>query len=220
MRRSLDLSLQAVDNALGEQADRVESMVRAAYRGLTERSSDTSEEVLAMEVLVNQSEVLIEDKCLELLALHQPVASDLRRVTAAIKINADLERIADLAVDLANRTKSLASYPEVVVPSELGQMVSLALELLRDADRAFIASDVTAAREVCRRDDQLSEMNRQTIKHLAQLMQANPDQIPGYLHIFSALRLVQRIGDHATNIAEDVEFIVDGEITRHREPRG
>jgi phosphate transport system protein len=217
MRRSLELGLQSVDNALGEQADRVESMVRAAYRGLTDRSASTCEEVLTIEVLVNQSEVLIEDKCLELLALHQPVASDLRRVAAAVKINADLERIADLALDLAKRTKSLAAYPEVAVPSDLGQMVSFALELLRDADRAFTASDVALAREVCRRDDQLAEMHHQTISQLAQLMQSHPDQIPGYLHIFSALRLVQRIGDHATNIAEDVEFIVDGEITRHRD---
>ncbi len=118
MRRSLEVSLEAVENALGDQAERVEAMVRTAYRGLCERCLGTADQVLAMEVVINESEVLIEDKCVELLALHQPVASDLRRVLAAVKINADLERIADLALDLAKRIESLVAYADVVVPSD------------------------------------------------------------------------------------------------------
>ncbi len=217
MRRLLDKSLERVEKSLGAQASRVEAMIRAAYRGLCERCLGTADEVLAMEAVINESEVVIEEKCLELIALHQPVASDLRRVAAALKINADLERIADLALNLAERTESLAAYPDIVIPTDLTQMVSFALEMLRDSNRAFVTSDVDLARSVCRRDDELDAMNRRMITQLADMMQSHPEQISGYLHVFSALRLIERIGDHATNIAEDVEYIVDGEITRHRD---
>ena len=216
MSKSLEISIESIEQAISKQADRVESMVRVAYRGLCERCLGTADEVLSMEMKINLSEVQIEEQCLELLALYQPVATDLRRVAAVIKINADLERVADLALNLAERTESLAEYPSISVPTALTDMVTVAMEMLRDAKTAFINNDVELAGQVCRRDDELDEMNRHLIAQLSTKMEAEPDQVSGYLHIFSATRTVERIGDHATNIAEDVEFIVDGQITRHR----
>ena len=217
MRRCLETSLEAIETAVSDQANRVESMVRAAYRGLCERCLGTADEVLAMEVVINDSEVIIEEKCLELLALHQPVAIDLRRVAGALKINGDLERIADLSLNLAERTEALALHPDVSIPTELADMVACAIRMLRDAKNAFVNNDVELAKEVCRRDDELDEMNRELIVALVKVMETNPSQVSGYLQVFSATRIVERIGDHATNIAEDVEYIVNGEITRHRD---
>lgn len=216
MSRSLESSLASIETAVSEQANRVESMVRAAYRGLCERCLGTADEVLAMEVVINDSEVVIEDRCLELLALHQPVAIDLRRIAGVLKINSDLERIADLSLNLAERTEALAVHPDIQVPAELADMVACAIRMLRDARNAFMNSDVELAKEVCQRDDELDEMNRLMIDELVKVMESRPDQVSGYLQVFSATRIVERIGDHATNIAEDVEYIVDGEITRHR----
>ena len=214
--RRLDTNLEAIEAAISDQADRVEGMVRAAFRGLCERCLGTADEVLAMEVVINRSEVRIEERCLQLIALQQPVALDLRRVAGALKINADLERIADLSLNLAERTESLAMHPDIAIPSPLSNMVSCAIEMLRDAKHAFVDSDVRLAQRVCERDDELDALNRRVIDMLVRTMEGSPDQVSGYLHVFSASRIVERIGDHATNIAEDVEYIVNGEITRHR----
>ena len=215
-RKSLQNQLGEIEEAICEQADRIESMIRLAYRGLCERCLGTADEVLAKEKLINRTEVAIEEQCLVLLALQQPVASDLRRTAAALKINSDLERIADLALKLAERTESLASHSEIEVPPVLSEMVLFAIEMLRDARKAFLNSDVVLAKKVCRDDSELDGMNRQVIGELVGKMEAEPNRVSAYLHMFSASRIVERIGDHATNIAEDVEYVVDGEIRRHR----
>lgn len=215
-RKSLQNQLAEIEEAICEQADRIESMIRSAYRGMCERCLGTADEVMAMEKQINRTEVAIEEQCLALLALQQPVASDLRRTAAALKINSDLERIADLALNLAERTESLASHPDIEIPEVLSEMVLFAIEMLRGARQAFLNSDASLAEQVCRNDAELDAMNRVVISDLVAKMEAEPDRTAGYLHIFSASRIVERIGDHATNIAEDVEYVVDGEIRRHR----
>jgi phosphate transport system protein len=215
-RKSLEKSLSAIEDAILTQGERAESMIRTAYRGMCERCVGTADKVLAMEERINALEVEIEEHCLELLALHQPVASDLRRVAAALKVNADLERIADLALNLAERTEALADYPQIDIPDRLSEMVLFAIEMFRDACRAFLEVNKTLAIEVGRMDNELDEMNRQVIAELTERMEQAPESVSGYLHVFSASRIVERIGDHATNIAEDVEYVVDGEIHRHQ----
>jgi len=215
-RKSLQNQLAEIEQAICEQADRIESMIRSAYRGLCERCLGTADEVLAMEQQINRNEVTIEEHCLTLLALQQPVASDLRRTAAALKINSDLERIADLALNLAERTESLAGHIDIEIPDRLSQMVLFAIEMLHDARLAFLNSDMQLARKVCQSDSELDAMNREVIQHLVGKMESEPDRVSAYLHIFSASRIVERIGDHATNIAEDVEYVVDGEIRRHQ----
>ncbi len=216
MSKHLQRDLTAIERSLSQQASVVEQMVQTAYRGLRERCLGTAAEILAQESALNASEVRIEEECLETLALHQPVAIDLRRTATAIKINADLERIGDLALNLAERTEALASHPEVPNPTGLEEMVERALAMLHDAHRAFVTLDVKLAHSVCRRDDEVDAINREVIQEIITAMERRPDHAAGYLHLFSASRIVERIGDHATNISEDVIYLVEGVITRHR----
>lgn len=216
MSKHLQSDLAEVEQALSDQADAVEQMVHAAYEGLRQRCLGTASDVLATEARLNESEVEIEDKCLELLALHQPVAIDLRRLAAAIKINSDLERIGDLALNLAERTEDLAKHPGVEIPANLEVMVKRALEMLRDAHTAFVQVNEGLAVSVRQRDDEVDDMNRQIIEGIAARIEAEPHHAAGLLHVFSASRIIERIADHATNIAEDVLYLSRGEIARHR----
>ncbi|OYP29880.1 phosphate signaling complex protein PhoU [Rhodopirellula sp. MGV] len=215
-RKSLEQSLEMIEDSISGQCDQIEAMIRSAYRGLCERCMGTADNVLAMEERINENEVQIEEHCLAVLALHQPVASDLRRTAAALKINADLERIADLALNLAERTESLVEFPHLEIPSRLTDMVLFSINMLRDAREAFLKVDKGLAMKVRGDDCKLDEMNRQVILELTEKMTAHPEWVSGYLHVFSASRIVERIGDHATNIAEDIEYVVDGEIHRHQ----
>ena len=169
------------------------------------------------EETVNTREVEIEEECLKILALHQPVAIDLRRVATVLKINGDLERIADLAVNIGERARSLVLHPEFKFPQELETMVELSIGMVRDAIDAFVRLDVSSAMEVRIRDDQVDELNRQIINDLKELIAENPAAFEPGMHFFSASRHIERIADHATNIAEDVIYLVDGEIARHRQ---
>jgi len=216
MGKHLQFDLADLEHLLSVQAAEVEEMVLTSYRGLRERSLNVATEVLAQEASVNQSEVDIEEHCLEVLALQQPVAVDLRRVAAILKINTDLERIADLALNLAERTASLHEYPQVDVPETLEHMLEKALAMLRDAHVAFLSADAGLAREVCKRDDEVDSMNHAVIAGLISKMEREPANVAGLLHIFSASRIIERIGDHATNIAEDAVYLADGKITRHQ----
>ncbi len=216
MSKHLQNDLRSIEESISRQATLVEQMVQTAYRGLHDRCLGTAAEILAQETEVNSREVRIEEECLKTLALHQPVAIDLRRTAAALKINADLERIADLALNLAERTESLVGHPEIPIPAALEQMVEVAIGMLRDAHIAFSQLDTRLAASVCSRDDKIDALNREVIDELIAIMQRHPHRVEGSLHLFSASRIVERIGDHATNIAEDVMYMVEGEIRRHQ----
>jgi len=159
--------------------------------------------------------VQIEEECLKILALHQPVAVDLRRTATVLKINSELERIADLAVNVAERTKALGSFPEFEIPPKLERMSLKATDMVHDALDAFVDLDVQASREVCRRDDEVDDLNRQVIDDLYETMQSRPHLVEPAMQMFSISRHVERIADCATNIAEDVIYLVEGEIARH-----
>jgi phosphate transport system protein len=180
-----------------------------------ERRADIAAEVTASELEINVREVKIEEDCLKILALHQPVAVDLRRTATVLKINSELERIADLAVNIAERTISLAEFPEFKIPAKLERMFVRASEMVHEALDAFVDQDVESAREVCRRDDEVDEYNRRVIDDLLETMRTRSDLVEAALHFFSVCRHVERIADCATNIAEDVIYLVEGEIARH-----
>ncbi len=148
------------------------------------------------------------------------MAVDLRRTATVLKINSELERIADLAVNVAERTQSLADHPKFIIPETLQRMSKLSTAMVHDALDAFVNQDVQLARDVCRRDDQVDNYNREVIYELRDRMRASSDEIEPALHFFSAARQVERIADHATNIAEDVIYLVEGEIARHRDDTG
>ncbi|MEM6469940.1 MAG: phosphate signaling complex protein PhoU [Planctomycetota bacterium] len=216
----LEEKLGSIHAELTEQIRLVDSMVQSAYRSMRERCIGTAEEVRRMERIINAREIQIEESCLTVLALQQPVASDLRRIAAAIKINSELERIADLALNLTERSESLLDHPDVDVPSTITQMIRFALEMLGNAGKSYTQEDSSLARFVCESDTTLDEMNRDLIASLLSSIETDPSNASAYLHIFSASRIIERIGDLATNIAEDVEYMVEGEITRHGQLAG
>jgi phosphate transport system protein len=193
-----------------------EEMIDRATRVLCERRYDDAAEVIEADSEVDTREVGIEEECLKILALHQPVASDLRRIAAVLKINNDVERIADLAVHIAQRAQGLAEFPEFVVPERTSRMVDLAMQMVRGALDAFVNLDAEAARRIIRLDDTVDELNREIIADLQVQMQRQPMSVEPGLHCFSAVRHIERIADHAVSIAEDVIYLVEGDIVRHR----
>jgi phosphate transport system protein len=216
MSKHLNRDLDALEQDLLAQSSIVEKMIILASQAVTEYRSDCLAVLLKDEEKINRGEVQIEEECLKILALHQPVAVDLRLVATVLKINADLERIADLAVNLAERAQSLVDFSQFRIPGQLEQMASVALSMVRDALDAFVRQDIDLAHEVCLRDDQVDHLNREVIDGLQEILQQHVSEVEPALQYFSASRHIERIADHATNIAEDVIYLVEGEIARHR----
>jgi phosphate transport system protein len=199
----------------------VEEMLDLASRALLDRTSadrpDASTARLRrMDDDVDAQEVDIEGECLKVLALHQPVASDLRRIAAALKINNDLERIGDLAVNVTERAEAIADFPKFVVPSSLRTLSALSTEMVRSALNAYVDMDVKIARRILTLDEEADRLYVQTVHELQAAMQASAEAIPPGLHCYGASRHIERVADLATNIAEDVIYLVEGEIIRHR----
>ena len=151
-----------------------------------------------------------------MLALHQPVAVDLRRITAALKINAELERMADLAEDIAERAAHLARLQDIPVLHNLQRMTDVTTAMVRQSLDAFVNLDARLARVVCRLDDEVDRYNQELIDEVVHTMQEAPEMVKPGLSLFSATRHLERIADHATNIAEDVVYLVEGTIIRHQ----
>ncbi len=195
---------------------RVEEMIHSAVDALHKPNYDRAKQIMAADDEVDRMDVQVEEECLKLLALHQPVAIDLRRITTVLKIGGELERVADLGVSIAERACGIVSCPQISVPENMKDMSRQALDMLHRSIDAYVHLDVRTAREVCVQDETIDELNRIIIDELTQLMKANPELVEPALHLFSASRQIERIADHATNIAEDVVYLVQGEIIRHR----
>lgn len=194
----------------------VEELVHSAVEALHKPNYERAREVMAMDDGIDRMDVEIEEECLKLLALHQPVAIDLRRITTVLKIGGELERVADLGVSIAERACGLASCGEITVPDNMKDMSRQALDMLHRSIDAYVQLDVRTARDVCAQDEAIDDLNLMIIDELTRLMQARPALVEAALHLFSASRQIERIADHATNIAEDVVYLVQGEIIRHR----
>lgn len=194
----------------------VEEMIHQAVDALHQPQFQKARDILAQDDAIDAMDVQIEEDCLKLLALHQPVAIDLRRITTVMKISAELERVADLGVNIAERACGIVASPEISAPEKLKEMSRLALDMLHRSIDAYVQLDVRLARDVCQSDDQVDQLNREIIDELTVFMKRRPDLIEPAIHLFSASRQIERIADHATNIAEDVVYLVQGEIIRHR----
>lgn len=195
---------------------RVEEMIHAAVDALHKPDYDQAMAIIRLDDEVDRMDVEIEEECLKLLALHQPVAIDLRRITTVLKIGAELERVADLGVSIAERAVGIVKSPEITVPDDLKDMSGQALDMLHRSIDAYVHLDIRTAREVCLQDEAIDKLNREIIEELIELMKRRPDLVEPAMHLFSASRQIERIADHATNIAEDVIYLVQGEIVRHR----
>jgi phosphate transport system protein len=215
MSKHLERDLDELHRDILELAGAVEEAICKAIRALQERDADLARQVIAGDDTIDQQDNRIEEECLKMLALHQPVAVDLRRITAVLKINTDLERMADLAVDIAERALRLTELPHIPIPERLQRMTDLTTCMVRQSLEAFINLDTHQARTVCRSDDEVDQYNAKIIQELIRTMCSSPDMIEPALSLFSATRHLERIADHATNIAEDVIYLVEGEIVRH-----
>jgi phosphate transport system protein len=197
----------------------VESAVRKSIAALHEHRTSLAQEVIDGDERIDRWENDVEEQCLKILALHQPVAEDLRFIAAVIKMNSDLERMGDLAVNIAEQALFLASEPPLPVPATLTAMSEAAMRMARESLDAFVNRNTSAARAICAQDDEVDQYNRDIIVELKRLMEADPGTIGGRMRLFSVSRQLERIADHATNIAEDVVYLVEGEIIRHRSER-
>jgi len=211
LRRELDILTQKV-LSLGA---RVEDSVRHSVLSLDSDNVDSAEDVVKGDILIDQAEVELEEECLKVLALHQPVAADLRFVVAVLKINNDLERIGDLATNIAKQSISLRSRGWEVGPFDLKYMSQLAQLMLRDALNAFVSHDPSLARNVCTRDDEVDDMKRDIRVRIEKILQEDPYRVEPLFKVLSISRNLERIADLATNIAEDVSYMLEGKIIRH-----
>lgn len=216
MSKHLERDLEHLEQDVLSQASIVETMIRTACRALCDRRVELVWDVLDNETQVNRREVSIEEECLKILALHQPVATDLRRVATILKINGDLERIADLAVNIAERTRAIVDLPDLVISTTIDKMASIAVNMVRCALDSFVELDASMAREVRLQDDEVDALNEDVISELHEIMRTRSDRVESALHLFSVSRHIERMADHATNIAEDVIYLVEGEIARHQ----
>jgi phosphate transport system protein len=214
--RHFQAALDALGERLLQMGGLAEERVRDAVEALVVRDDDLIALVLTGDEPVNRLHIDIDDRCFRLLALHQPMASDLRTIVAAVKINTDLERVGDLGVNIAEAGKRYLEHPPVKPLIDIPRMAEIAQSMLRDALDAFVRRDVSLAEAVLARDDQLDALKTQIFRELLTYMLHNPATIEPSLDLILISRHLERIGDHATNIAEDVIFIVSARDVRHQ----
>jgi phosphate transport system protein len=194
----------------------VEEQLWQAVKSIKESNSDLACEVIDYDSQVDKEEVDIEEECLKILALYQPVAIDLRFIVTALKINNDLERISDLSVNIAERSQFLANHPPVATPFDFETLAEKTQTMLRKSIDALVNIDTDLAYEVCAMDDEVDAINRQMYDLVKESILKQPEYIESFIHLLSVSRHLERIGDHATNIAEDVIYMAEGKIVRHK----
>ena len=195
----------------------VEEATEKAVLALRDRRADLAEEVKEGDKEIDDQEIKVEEECLKILALHQPVANDLRFVIAALKVNNDLERVGDLAGNLADRVLYLAGREPVPVPDQILAMADRVPSMLRRCLDAFVKLDTHMARTIMRDDEDVDGMHKGIYKVIEEQIAAEPERRTEWIQMLSVSRYLERIADLATNIAEDVIFMVDGEVVRHRQ---
>src|SRR5512138_1199290 len=214
-RHHLDDELQQLKNRLLSMAALVEERTHRALQALVERRPELADEVVVGDAEVNALQIEIDDCCLKLLALQNPMASDLRLITAAMKINADLERIGDQAVNIAEHALKLIRQPLLKPLIDLPRMAEKAERMTRDSLDAFVRRDPALARNVLASDDAVDSLKEQIFRELLTYMIADPATIERALALILVSRSLEHIADHATNIAEDVIFMIEAKDVRH-----
>lgn len=194
----------------------VEENLQTAVKSITTYDISLADKVIKSEPDVDSLEVEVEEDCLKILALYQPVAADLRYTIAVLKINNDLERIGDLAVNIAERTKTIARNSGVEIPFDLHEMLNITVEMVKVSVDALVTYDTHKAYLVISEDDKIDDHNSIAFKAVQKQIRQDTDFTEYYISLLSVSRNLERIADHATNIAEDVIYLIDGEIVRHQ----
>jgi phosphate transport system protein len=213
--RHFQEELQVLQERLLEMGGLAEERVRAAVDGLMSRDMATIDKVVYSDQPINELHLEVDNRCFKLLALHQPMAADLRAIVAAVKINTDLERVGDLAVNIAEAAKRYALHPPVKKLVDIPRMGDIAQSMLRDSLDSFVRRDIALAQQVLNEDDRLDELKTAIFRELLTYMLADPTTVEPAIDLILISRHLERIGDHATNIAEDVIFIVSAQDVRH-----
>jgi len=215
MQRHFHEELDQLKQTLLAMAALVEDQIRRAMQALVERDDDLARQVIDRDRAVNAYDLEVDERCVELLALHQPAASDLRFLTTAMKIVTDLERIGDQAVNIAQRARELNLEPQLKPYIDLPRMADAAQRMVKESLDAFVARDTELARRVCADDTPVDALNHQIFRELLTFMMEDPKTIPRAIRLILIARFIERVADHATNIAEMVIYMVESKMVRH-----
>ena len=215
MPRHFHEELDALKQTLLAMGGLVEDQIRRVMRALIDRDSQLAQEVIERDRQVNAWDVEIDEKCVELLALHQPTAIDLRFITTTLKIVTDLERIGDQAVNIAQRALELNREPQLKPYVDLPRMAEKAQRMVKESLDAFVSRDTALAREVCAEDSEVDALREQVFRELLTFMMEDPRTIPRAIRLILISRFLERVADHATNIAEMVIYMVESKMVRH-----
>jgi phosphate transport system protein len=215
MQRHFHEELDALKQTLLAMGGLVEDQIRRVMIALLERDGDLAQEVIDRDRQVNAYDVEIDEKCVELLALYQPAAGDLRFITTAMKIVTDLERIGDQAVNIAQRALELNREPQLKPYIDLPRMAEKAQRMVKESLDAYVGRDTELARRVCAEDAEVDALKEQIFRELLTFMMADARTIPRAIRLILISRFLERVADHATNIAEMVIYMVDSKMVRH-----
>jgi phosphate transport system protein len=215
MNRRLSREIDQLKARILAQSAEVEKALRLAVQAVADRTVDLARQVIAGDGQIDQAEVDIEEECLKLLALHQPVAIDLRFIVAVLKLNSDLERIGDLAVNIAERAIRLAEEPGSEYTFDFADMAARVQGMVRSALDALVNLDASLAMQVIAADDEVDSINRRMYQRTTDLIPQHPEHTARFIDLLGVSRLLERVSDHATNIAEDVVYLSSGDIIRH-----
>jgi len=215
MERHIDLELQRVKDELVRMASLAEAAIGLAVKALVSRDAEIARQVIASDDAINALEVEIDDLCLRTMARYQPEAKDLRFLAMALKIDNDLERMGDQAVNIAERTLDLLKEPLLKPLIDIPRMAEIAQRMVKESLDAFVSHDAERARAVCRQDDEVDRLDDQIFRELLTYMMEDPKTITRLVHLILISRHLERVADHATNIAEDVYYLVRGTSIKH-----
>ncbi len=217
MSLHVDVAIQKLKKTMLSMASFVEDQLRNSLLSLQQKNEMLARTVLTKDVTVDQMEVDIEEECLKILALYQPVAFDLRFVICVLKINNDLERIGDLAVNIAERSLFLIQNPSPKEPLDFSEMTAKTMEMFRNAIDSFINGNTEVSRAVCRADVEVDTLHAENYGKVDKMISAQPENSAVIIQLMSISRYLERVADLATNIAEDVIYLVEGKIVRRQD---
>jgi phosphate transport system protein len=220
MRSRFQQGLDELKEKLLEMGGMAEAVVELAAEAYSKRDTRLAQQVFERERIINKSERSIDELAVDLLAMQAPMATDLRFILAVLKINADLERVGDLAVNIAQRSINLSKEPEVDFPVDIPRMTTAVSTMVRRALESFLSAKADVAQAVLQMDSIVDRMKDEAFLNLVNYMKEHPESVRACLDVLLIARSLERIGDHATNIAEDVIFWVSGDDVRHHGPRG
>jgi phosphate transport system protein len=215
MPRHFHEELEALKQTLLAMGGLVEDQIRRVMKALLERDDVMAQEVIERDRQVNTYDVEVDEQCVSLLALYQPAAGDLRFITTAMKIVTDLERIGDQAVNIAQRVLELNREPQLKPYIDLPRMAEQAQRMVKESLDAVVARDTALARQVCGEDSEVDLLKEQIFRELLTFMMEDPRTIPRAIRLILISRFMERVADHATNIAEMVVYLVEGKMVRH-----